>query len=84
MPHVTIQHFTRTFTDAEKADLVDAVTEAVTRVFGTGAGNVSLAVEPVDPSGWTEQVYRPAVEERPELLWKHPEYTPSAGGEGGR
>ncbi|NEE56411.1 hypothetical protein G3M55_69135, partial [Streptomyces sp. SID8455] len=35
MPHVHIQHFTRTFTEAEKADLVEALTEAVTRVFGT-------------------------------------------------
>ncbi|MEV7879374.1 tautomerase family protein [Streptomyces microflavus] len=84
MPHVHIQHFTRTFTEAEKADLVEALTEAVTRVFGTGPDAVSIAVEPVDPSEWTEEVYRPQIEARPHLLWKRPGYTPSTTTEGDR
>ncbi|XMN08778.1 tautomerase family protein [Streptomyces griseobrunneus] len=84
MPHVHIQHFTRTFTEAEKADLVDALTEAVTRVFGTGPDAVSIAVEPVEPSEWTERVYRPQIEAHSHLLWKRPGYDQPATTEGSR
>jgi len=84
VPHVSIQHFSRTFTEAEKADLVEALTETITRVFGTGADAVSIAVEPVDPSRWTEEVWRPQIEARPHLLWKQPGYTPNTTTEGTR
>lgn len=84
MPHVSIQHFSRTFSEAEKTDLVEALTETVTRVFGTGPDAVSIAVEPVDPSRWTEVVWQPHIEARPHLLWKQPGYTPNATTEGTR
>jgi len=84
VPHVHIQHFTRTFTEAEMADLVGALTEAVTRVFGTGPDAVSIAVEPVEPSEWTERVYRPQIEAHAHLLWKRPGYNQPTTTEGSR
>lgn len=75
MPHVTIKHWPRTFTDAEKADLAASVTDAVTRVFGVEPGSVSIAVEPVERSRWLEEVYAPEIDRRPGLLWKRPGYT---------
>ncbi|SEE16442.1 4-oxalocrotonate tautomerase [Streptomyces sp. 3213] len=75
MPHISIKHFPRTFTEAEKADLVAALTETVTRVFGTDAGAVSLAVEPVEPVVWMERVHGPEIEAKPQLLWKQPNYS---------
>ncbi|MFE9597290.1 tautomerase family protein [Streptomyces hokutonensis] len=84
MPHISIKHFPRTFTEAEKADLVAALTETVTRVFGTDAGAVSLAVEPVEPVVWMERVHRPEIEAKPHLLWKQPNYSQPLPTEGTR
>ncbi len=75
MPHVVVTHFSRTFTDAEKADLVASSTHVVTRVFGTDAGAVSIAVEPVEPSAWMDTVYQPEIEAKTHLLWKQPNYS---------
>ncbi|KAF0649551.1 MULTISPECIES: tautomerase family protein [Streptomyces] len=82
MPHLSVKHWPRTFTDAEKADLVASLTVAVTRVFGCDEGSVSIAVESVDQEQWTERVHRPEIEERADLLWKKPNYpqpAPSGG-----
>ncbi|MBV2357338.1 tautomerase family protein [Streptomyces sp. J2-1] len=84
MPHVSIKHFSRTFTEAEKADLVTSLTDIVTRVFGTGPGVVSVAVEPVEPSVWTDTVYQPEIEAKAHLLWKQPNYSEPTPTEGTR
>ena len=60
MPHVSIKHFSRTFTEAEKAALVTSMTDLVTRVFGSEPGAVSIAVEQlltVDQLAHTFSVY---------------------------
>lgn len=82
MPHITIKHWPRTFTDAEKEDLVRSVTEAVTRVFDVDAGSVSIAVESVEQQHWMERVGTPEIAGRPELLWKKPEYSLTLPDEG--
>lgn len=74
MPHVSIKHWPRTFTDTEKADLVAALTETVTRGFGCPPGSVSIAVESVEQSRWIAEVHVPELEERAHLLWKRPHY----------
>ncbi|MBL3670125.1 tautomerase family protein [Streptomyces sp. M2CJ-2] len=84
MPHVSIKHFSRTFTDSEKADLVTALTRTVTRVFGVEPGAVSIAVEPVAPSDWTADVHTPEIEAKAHLLWKQPHYSQPVPTEGTR
>ncbi|MFF8974894.1 tautomerase family protein [Streptomyces sp. NPDC014995] len=84
MPHISIKHFPRTFTEAEKADLVASLTETVTRVFGTEPGAVSLAVEPVEPSLWVERVHVPEIDDKSHLLWKQPNYSKPIPVEGNR
>jgi 4-oxalocrotonate tautomerase len=74
VPHITVKHWPRSFTDADRAYLVAALTEAATRVFACGADSVSLAVEAVEPERWTEEVYQPELVERAHLLWKQPNY----------
>ncbi|MET7379252.1 tautomerase family protein [Streptomyces sp. NPDC005526] len=75
MPHVSIKHFSRTFTEAERADLVAALTRTITRIFGTDPGAVSIAVEPVEPSAWAATVHAPEIEAKAHLLWKQPNYS---------
>ncbi|WP_236243089.1 hypothetical protein [Streptomyces sp. CC228A] len=75
MPHVSIKHWPRTFTDAEKQDLVASLTTTVTRVFACEPGAVSIAVEPVEPSLWLDRVHGPEIQARGHLLWKEPHYS---------
>ncbi|MGW2489170.1 tautomerase family protein [Streptomyces sp. NPDC001606] len=84
MPHVSIKHFPRTFTEAEKADLTAALTQTVTRVFGVEPGAVSIAVEPVEPAVWTTEVHTPEIEAKAHLLWKQPHYSEPVPTEGNR
>ncbi|KOG43110.1 tautomerase family protein [Streptomyces resistomycificus] len=84
MPHVSIRHWPRTFTDAEKSDLVAELTETITRGFGCEPGAVSIAVEAVEPSRWTDRVQVPELEERAHLLWKQPNYSQPIPSEGTR
>lgn len=84
MPHVSIKHFSRTFTEEQRADLVASVTDVVTRVFGTEPGAVSIAVEPVEPSAWRDAVHGPDIEAKAHLLWKQPHYSQPIPDEGTR
>ncbi|MEU7304932.1 tautomerase family protein [Streptomyces sp. NPDC007189] len=84
MPHVSIKHFSRTFTEDNKADLVTAVTQTITRVFGVDADSVSIAAEPVEPAAWTAEVHTPEIEAKAHLLWKHPHYSRPIPTEGTR
>jgi 4-oxalocrotonate tautomerase len=74
MPHVNIKHFPAPLNEEQASELVTAITEAVTRAFGCDEGVVSIALEPVDPQAWQEQVYAPEIVQRKELLHKTPTY----------
>ncbi|MER7914428.1 tautomerase family protein [Streptomyces sp. NPDC096068] len=84
MPHVNIKHFPRGFTEAERADLVERLTAEITRIFRVEPGAVSIAVEPVEPSRWTEAVHAPEIEAKSSLLWKQPNYSQPLPAEGNR
>ncbi|AJC54251.1 tautomerase PptA [Streptomyces sp. 769] len=74
MPHVNIKHFPKDFTDEQKQQLAQAITEAVTEHFRTYDGAVSIALEPVAAHDWHETVYRPEITGRQHLLVKEPNY----------
>lgn len=74
MPHVTIRHFPVALDEEARRRLAAALTETVVKEFGTYAGAVSIALEPVDPGDWTATVYEPLIAGRPETLIKAPEY----------
>lgn len=74
MPHVNIKHFPAPLNDEQASELVTAITEAVTNAFGCDEGVVSIALEPVGPQAWQDQVYAPEIVERHHLLRKTPSY----------
>ncbi len=78
MPHVNIKHFPMELSDTQQAELLAAVTKAVTDAFGCEEGVVSIAVESIAEENWTEQVYIPEIVNRRDILGKVPDYRPDA------
>ena len=73
MPHVNIKHFP-SFTDEQHTALAKAITDAISGITGCDEGVISIAVEPVEPEVWNEQVYIPEIVNRKETLIKTPNY----------
>ena len=57
---------------------MSAVTSAITDAFGCDENVVSIALEPIDPEAWNEQVYIPEIVNRRHILGKVPNYGPEA------
>lgn len=74
MPHVNIKHFPRDVSEAQKAELVAAVSLALKSALGCSDDAISIALEPIEPDVWQEKVYGPEIEGRRELLCKSPNY----------
>lgn len=74
MPHVTIKHFPRDFTEEQKQRMADEVTRTVLANFDTHEGAVSVSLEPVDRSEWDETVVAAEITGREHLLIKAPNY----------
>jgi len=74
MPHVNIKYFPVPLEAEQRSGLVAAVTAAVRDAFGCDEGVVSIALEPVEASQWTERVYTPEIVGRGHLLCKTPDY----------
>jgi 4-oxalocrotonate tautomerase len=73
MPHINIKHFP-SLTEEQHIALAKSITEAVTEVVGCDEGVISIAVEPVEPEVWNEQVYIPEIVDKKETLIKTPNY----------
>lgn len=74
MPHVTIQHFPKNLTPEQRSRLVERVTAAVEEAFEVEERVISIALAPVAPEDWDEQVYQPEIAARREKLAKAPGY----------
>ena len=74
MPHLTIKHFPKDFTERQERDLADALTTLIAERFGAPPGAVSIALEAVDPDDWQASVYAPEIEHRTSPLLKYPDY----------
>jgi 4-oxalocrotonate tautomerase len=75
MPHVIVKmHSGRT--EEQKARIAAEVTKAVMAGAGCGEDAVSVSIEDVAPSEWTEKVYKPDILGKPDLLFKKPGYNP--------
>jgi 4-oxalocrotonate tautomerase len=74
MPHVNIKYFPVALTADEEAAFVATITDTISGTFGVDPGVVSIALEPVDPAEWGEQVYTPEIVDRRHLLCKAPNY----------
>ena len=76
MPHVTVR-MNAGRSEAVKAQLAEAITQAVMTVVGSQVEAVSVGIEDVQPSEWMTQVYGPEIEGKQEQLYKRPGYGPA-------
>lgn len=75
MPHVTVRmHPGRS--EADKARLAEAITQAVMTAIGSSADSISVGVEDVSPDDWMGQVYEPEMTGKLDRLYKRPGYGP--------
>lgn len=74
MPHVSIRHFPKEFTDEQRERLAKAITAVISENFGVDRGAVSIALEPVPESDWKAAVATPEIKVREHLLIQAPSY----------
>ena len=75
MPHVIIK-LAAGRSDQQKVRLAELVTQAVIAGASCTEDQVSVSIEDVEPADWVEQVYRPEIIGKPDLLFKKPGYDP--------
>jgi 4-oxalocrotonate tautomerase len=75
MPHVIVK-LASGRSEQQKQKLADGVTQAVMTSLGLGAESVSVSLEEIEPSEWTEKVYTPDIINGPGKLYKQPGYKP--------
>lgn len=75
MPHVIVK-LNAGRSDKKKAELAEAITQAVTAVLVVGEEAVSVAVEDIQRENWVEQVYKPDILGKPRAIYKKPGYDP--------
>ena len=73
MPHVIVKLWPGK-TEAQKQQLAERITRAVTEVLGYGEESVSVAMEEVAARDWAEKVYKPDIVSKPDQLYKKPGY----------
>lgn len=74
MPHVTVKMYPGK-TDAQKAEMAEAIAAALMASAGTAERAISVSIEDVAQADWEAQVYRPEIVGQPETLFKKPGYT---------
>jgi 4-oxalocrotonate tautomerase len=74
MPHVTVKMYPGK-TDAQKAEMAEAIAAALMASAGTAERAISVSIEDVAQADWEAQVYRPEIVGRSETLFKKAGYT---------
>jgi 4-oxalocrotonate tautomerase len=80
MPHVVVKMYSGR-SEEQKRKLAEAVTNAVMAITGNGEDSISVRIEDVAASDWTEKVYKPDIENGAGKLYKRPGYGPLASSE---
>jgi len=75
MPHVIIKLWPGK-SEQQKKKLAEEVTKAVMSTLNYGEESVSVGIEEVKPQDWTDQVYKPDILGKREIIYKEPGYEP--------
>jgi 4-oxalocrotonate tautomerase len=73
MPHVIVKLWPGK-TERQKQQLAERITQDVMDVLQYGDESVSVAMEEIKAKDWAEKVYKPDILNKPEQLYKKPEY----------
>jgi 4-oxalocrotonate tautomerase len=77
MPHVIVKMLSGR-TDEQKKRLATEITKVVMNVTGNEEQAVSVSIEDVKQSDWTEKVYKQDILSNWDKLYKEPGYNPLA------
>jgi 4-oxalocrotonate tautomerase len=75
MPHVIVKLWPGK-SEKQKQKLADEITKAVMATLHYGEESVSVGMEEVKASDWTQQVYKPDILAKRDTLYKEPGYEP--------
>ena len=75
MPHVIIKMLSGR-SDDQKTKLAEEITKVVMKHTGNTEDAVSVSIEDVKQSDWTEKVYKPDIAGNWDKLYKKPGYNP--------
>jgi 4-oxalocrotonate tautomerase len=75
MPHAIVKLYAGR-SDTVKTRLAKELSRAVTSVLGLPDESVSVAIQDVDASRWSAEVYQPDVLGNEDLIYKRPDYDP--------
>jgi 4-oxalocrotonate tautomerase len=71
MPHVVVKLWPGK-SERQKARLADQIVKDITAVLDYGEESVSVAIEEVRTEDWTEEVFKPDIQDRWDKLYKKP------------
>jgi 4-oxalocrotonate tautomerase len=75
MPHVIVKLLAGR-SEHQKARLAEDVSRAVVTALDSDDSSVSVAIEEVQASDWTEKVYKPDIIGNMDRVYKKPGYNP--------
>lgn len=75
MPHVIVKLYPGR-SDDKKKKLAEAIAKNIADIAVCDDSSISVAFEEVEKEEWPEQVYRPDIIEKQDLLVKKPGYNP--------
>lgn len=75
MPHIVVKLYAGK-SEQQKAQLAEALGEALMAVLNSREESVSIGIEDVAPQDWVEQVYKPDILGKADTLYKKPGYDP--------
>jgi len=73
MPHIIVKLWPGR-SEAEKIALAEKMTEAMKEIMGIPDKSISVAFEEIAKENWTEEVYKPDIVAKENLLYKKPGY----------
>jgi 4-oxalocrotonate tautomerase len=76
MPHIIVK-LASGRSEQQKARISEEVTKAIMSSADCKESAISVSIEDVDLSEWTEKVYNPDILAKPDTLYKKPGYDPA-------
>jgi 4-oxalocrotonate tautomerase len=74
MPHVSVKMYPGR-SEKEKAELAEAITQAVMDIIGAGRNSISIAIEDISPQEWKEKVYESEIMKKYDTFYIKPGYS---------
>ncbi|MBN9253485.1 MULTISPECIES: tautomerase family protein [unclassified Mesorhizobium] len=75
MPHIIVKLYAGR-SEQQKAEIAEAVAQALMASAGSAELSISVAIEDVAPEDWADKVYKPDILDKPDQLYKKPGYRP--------